>query len=47
MSITPADGYTLMMATNSPLSADPFLHKELSYDPVKDFAPVTVSEVSR
>jgi tripartite-type tricarboxylate transporter receptor subunit TctC len=35
------DGYTLMMATNSPLSADPFLLKELSYDAVKDFAPVT------
>jgi tripartite-type tricarboxylate transporter receptor subunit TctC len=35
------DGYTLMMATNSPLSADPFLLKEVSYDPVKDFTPVT------
>lgn len=35
------DGYTLLMATNSPLSADPFLHKEASYDPVKDFMPVT------
>jgi tripartite-type tricarboxylate transporter receptor subunit TctC len=29
------------MATNSPLSADPFLLKELAYDAVKDFAPVT------
>jgi len=29
------------MATNSPLSADPFLHKDISYDPVKDFAPIT------
>ena len=37
----PADGYTLMMATNSPLSADPFLLKDLSYDAVKDFTPVT------
>ena len=37
----PADGYTLLMATNSPLSADPFLHKDVNYDPVKDFAPVT------
>jgi tripartite-type tricarboxylate transporter receptor subunit TctC len=37
----PADGYNLLMATNSPLSADPFLHKDVSYDPVKDFAPVT------
>jgi tripartite-type tricarboxylate transporter receptor subunit TctC len=36
----PADGYTLLMATNSPLSADPFLHK-VDYDAVNDFAPVT------
>jgi tripartite-type tricarboxylate transporter receptor subunit TctC len=36
-----ADGYTLLMATNSPLSADPFLHKDVNYDPVKDFAPIT------
>jgi tripartite-type tricarboxylate transporter receptor subunit TctC len=35
------DGYTLMMATNSPLSADPFLLKDVSYDPVKDFTPVS------
>jgi tripartite-type tricarboxylate transporter receptor subunit TctC len=35
------DGYTLMMATNSPLSADPFLLRDISYDPVKDFTPVT------
>jgi tripartite-type tricarboxylate transporter receptor subunit TctC len=35
------DGYTLMMATNSPLSADPFLLRDVSYDPVKDFTPVT------
>ena len=37
----PADGYTLLMATNSPLSADPFLHKDISYDPAKDFVPIT------
>jgi tripartite-type tricarboxylate transporter receptor subunit TctC len=35
------DGYTLMMATNSPLSADPLLLRAVSYDPVKDFEPVT------
>src|SRR5216117_581707 len=34
------DGYTLLMATNSTHSANPFLFKSLSYDPVKDFAPV-------
>ena len=37
----PADGYSLLMATNSPLSADPFLLKDLAYDAVKDFTPVT------
>jgi tripartite-type tricarboxylate transporter receptor subunit TctC len=36
-----ADGYTLLMGTNSPLSADPFLHKDVNYDPVKDFVPIT------
>ena len=36
-----ADGYPLMMGTNSPLSADPFLLKDLSYDAIKDFAPIT------
>jgi len=34
------DGYTLLMATNSTHSANPYLFKNLSYDPVKDFAPV-------
>ena len=35
------DGYTLLMGTNSPLSAAPFLMKSLSYDVMKDFSPVT------
>ena len=35
------DGYTLLMGTNSALSADPFLHKDVNYDPVKDFVPIT------
>jgi tripartite-type tricarboxylate transporter receptor subunit TctC len=34
------DGYTLLMATNSTHSANPYLFKSLGYDPVKDFAPV-------
>jgi tripartite-type tricarboxylate transporter receptor subunit TctC len=37
----PADGYTLLMGTNSPLSADPFLHKDIDYDAIKDFVPIT------
>jgi len=35
------DGYTLLMGTNSPMSADPYIHKDINYDPVKDFAPIT------
>src|SRR5262249_60408738 len=37
----PADGYTLLVATNSPLSGDPIIHKNLNYDPIKDFVPIT------
>jgi tripartite-type tricarboxylate transporter receptor subunit TctC len=37
----PADGYTLLMGTNSPLSADPFIHRDLNCDPIKDFVPIT------
>ena len=36
-----ADGYTLLFGTNSPLSADPFIHKDINYDPIKDFVPIT------
>jgi tripartite-type tricarboxylate transporter receptor subunit TctC len=36
-----ADGYTLLMGTNSPLSADPFIHKDINYDPIADFVPIT------
>ncbi len=35
------DGYTLMMATNSPMTSNPFLLKNVGYDPVKDFAPIS------
>jgi tripartite-type tricarboxylate transporter receptor subunit TctC len=35
------DGYTIMLATNSPLSVDPFMMKNLSYDVEKDFTPVS------
>ncbi|HVY07013.1 MAG TPA: tripartite tricarboxylate transporter substrate binding protein [Burkholderiales bacterium] len=37
---SPADGYTLFMATNSSHSANPHLYKSLPYDPIKDFIPV-------
>ena len=35
------DGYTLLMSTNSPHSAVPFLMKNVAYDPVKDFAAIS------
>ena len=35
------DGYTLFMGTNSSHGANPALQREMSYDPIKDFAPVT------
>ena len=35
------DGHTLLMGTNSPLSAVPYLMKNVSYDPIKDFTPVS------
>ena len=35
------DGYTILVAIDSTLSMNPFLYKKLSYDPFKDFAPIT------
>lgn len=35
-----ADGYTVLLATNSTHSANPFLFKSLRYDPVEDFEPI-------
>jgi tripartite-type tricarboxylate transporter receptor subunit TctC len=36
-----ADGYTLCMLDRGTLSTVPHLHKKLSYDPAKDFAPIS------
>jgi len=35
------DGYTLFMTTNTSHSANPGLYKNLRYDPIKDFTPIT------
>src|SRR5215213_4636012 len=35
------DGYTLLMGTNSTHGANPALMREMTYDPIRDFAPIT------
>jgi tripartite-type tricarboxylate transporter receptor subunit TctC len=37
----PADGHSLIMANSAPFVLNPSLYKQLPYDPVKDFAPVS------
>jgi tripartite-type tricarboxylate transporter receptor subunit TctC len=36
----PADGYTLFVTTNTTHSANPYLLKNMTYDPMKDFTPI-------
>lgn len=35
------DGYTLLLSTETPLTQNPYLYRKLSYNPEKDFTPVT------
>lgn len=35
-----ADGNTLLVATSTTLAINPWLYKQLAYDPAKDFAPI-------
>ena len=41
-----ADGYTLLFTIQGPLVTAPLLSKSLTYDPVKDLAPVTLVATS-
>jgi tripartite-type tricarboxylate transporter receptor subunit TctC len=37
----PPDGYTVFVTTNTTHASNPYMYKNLPYDPVKDFSPVT------
>jgi tripartite-type tricarboxylate transporter receptor subunit TctC len=37
---SPADGYTILMAAST-LAINPVMYKQVPYDPVRDFAPIT------
>jgi tripartite-type tricarboxylate transporter receptor subunit TctC len=39
---SPADGYTLVMATTGTHTINPGLYEHLPFDPVKDFQPITL-----
>jgi tripartite-type tricarboxylate transporter receptor subunit TctC len=38
---TPPDGYTLMVGTDAMMTSNVYLYKNMPFDPVKDFAPIT------
>jgi tripartite-type tricarboxylate transporter receptor subunit TctC len=42
----PADGYTLVLGSPGPLTINPNLQPRMPYDPVKDFAPVSLATIS-
>jgi tripartite-type tricarboxylate transporter receptor subunit TctC len=37
------DGYTLLLGQSGPISINPAVYRDLPYDPVKDFAPVSLT----
>jgi tripartite-type tricarboxylate transporter receptor subunit TctC len=38
----PPDGYTLLVSSSGPLAINPSLYSKLSYNPVKDYEPITL-----
>ena len=37
------DGYTLLLGQSGPISINPAVYKDLRYDPLRDFAPITMT----
>ncbi len=42
---SPPDGYTLFLGGVTTLSIAPFLHKDMPYDPLRDFIPITQTSI--
>lgn len=40
-----ADGHTLLVGSSGPLSVNPVVNKEMPYDSVKDFAPISMVQI--
>jgi tripartite-type tricarboxylate transporter receptor subunit TctC len=40
---SPPDGYTLMVTDSSTVAINPFIYQKLSYDPVRDLAPISLT----
>jgi len=43
---SPADGYTLLLATTGPMSIAPFVYQKLGYDPLRDLTPVALVAIA-
>jgi len=43
---SPADGYTLLMASPAEIALNHHLYKNISYNPEKDFAPITLVAIT-
>ena len=42
----PPDGYTLLLGTSAGMVINPLLHSKLPYDPVRDFAPISRTNIN-
>jgi tripartite-type tricarboxylate transporter receptor subunit TctC len=38
---SPPDGYTLLVTASGPLTVNPTLYRNVPYDPIRDFAPIS------
>src|SRR5215510_7786609 len=43
---SPADGYTLLLGSPGPLTINPALQPRMSYDSLRDFAPISLGTIS-